>query len=77
MRPWNYRLMVIGSALAWFMVGLHVPIFHEMTDHGGTVSTSVMVIVALLIVAAVAGLWALLRLPARWSGADGAGTREA
>ena len=68
MRAGYYRLTVIGCALAWFMVGLHFPMLHEITDHGASVSWPVMVIVAFLIVAAVAGLWALLRAPAKWAG---------
>ena len=67
MRPWSYRLIVIGSAVAWFMVGLHFPIFHEITAHGGQVRRPLMLIVTFLIVAAIAGLWALLRAPARWT----------
>ena len=68
MRASYYRLTVIGCALAWFMVGVHFPMFHEITDHGASVSWPVMAIVAFLIVAAVAGLWALLRAPANWTG---------
>ena len=68
MRAGYYRLTVIGCALAWFMVGLHVPIFHEITDHGASVPWPVMAMVAFLIVAAIAGLWVLLRAPVRWTG---------
>lgn len=56
-----YRLTVIGSALAWFLVGLHWPIVHEMTRHGRTPDTMVLVVVAMLVVLGLATLWVLLR----------------
>jgi hypothetical protein len=60
-----YRLTVVACALSWFMVGLHVPALHRMTHHGGTPSWTVLAIMSLLAAAAVAGLWILLRSPAR------------
>ena len=68
MRAGYYRSTVIGCAFAWFMVGLHFPMFHEITDHGASVSWPVMAIVTCLIIAAIAGLWVLLRAPAGWTG---------
>jgi hypothetical protein len=65
MRSRNYRLTVVGCALSWFMVGLHVPALHAMADHGRAPQPTVLAAVALLAVAGVAGLWALLRAPER------------
>ena len=64
MRTWSYRLTVIGCALAWFMVGLHLPALHEMVHHGAAPHWTVVTVVSLVALAAVAALWALLRAPA-------------
>jgi hypothetical protein len=60
----NYRITVLGCALAWFLVGLHLPGLHGAVEHGQAPHTGVVVATLLLAVAAVAGLWALLRPPA-------------
>lgn len=60
-----YRLTVVACALSWFMVGLHVPALHRMTHHGGTPPWTVLAVMSLLAAAAGAGLWVLLRSPAR------------
>ena len=63
MRPLSYRLTVLGSALAWLLLGLHLPTVHELMDHGWTPPTPVLVMIALLALAAVGASWALLRTP--------------
>ncbi|HSA55732.1 MAG TPA: hypothetical protein VLE53_08505 [Gemmatimonadaceae bacterium] len=60
----QYRLTVIGSALSWLLLGLHLPTLHELTDHQAMPPTSVLVATAVLAVLSAAGLWALLRMPA-------------
>jgi len=72
MRPWSYRLTVLGSALAWLLVGLHLPTVHELADHGWTAPASVRALTALL--ALVGALWALLRTPPRGGAEPGHGT---
>jgi hypothetical protein len=67
----NYRLTVVGCALAWFLVGLHIPSLHGMTHDGQTPHWGVVAITLLLGIGAVAGLWALLRSPDKWSKASG------
>jgi hypothetical protein len=67
----NYRLTVIGCALAWFLVGLHIPSLHGMTHDGQSPHWGVVAITLLLGIGAVVGLWALLRSPDRWSKASG------
>ena len=60
-----YQLTVVGCALSWFLVGLHVPALHQITHHGRTPAWSVLAIIALLAVAALGGLAVLLRVPGR------------
>jgi hypothetical protein len=63
MRTRNYRLTVIGCALSWLLLGLHLPTAHELLDHGWSPPTAVVVMIGVLVVAAVSALWALLRAP--------------
>jgi hypothetical protein len=67
-----YRLTVIGCALSWFLVGLHLPTLHEMTHAGHAPRWNFLAITLLLAGVAVAGLWVLLRAPA--PGAEPAGS---
>lgn len=64
-----YRLALVGSVLAWFLLGLHAPILHQITAHHRAPHASVLAAVAVLAAAAVAGLLALLRDP-RGAGAS-------
>ena len=63
-----YQVTVVGCALSWFLVGLHVPALHEITHHGRSPHWSVLAIILLLAVAALSGLAVLLRAPARRPG---------
>jgi hypothetical protein len=58
-----YRLTLLVSTVAWFMIGLHVPALHQITHHGAAPSVSVLVAMAVLAGVAVLGLWVLLRAP--------------
>ena len=64
MRRSAYRLTVIGCALAWFLVGLHLPALHQMTHHGAPPAWPVVAVVAALALGAIVALWTLLRAPA-------------
>ena len=66
-----YRLTVVGCALAWFLVGLHIPALHQMTHNGQAPHWGVVAITLLLGMGAIAGLWALLRSTNPWSKASG------
>ena len=68
-----YRLTVVGCALAWFLVGLHMPALHDLTAHGRAPHWPVLAMVSFLAVVAVAGLWALLRGPAPVAKPPGSG----
>jgi hypothetical protein len=61
-----YRLTLVGCALAWFLVGLHIPTLHQMTHHGQSPHWGVVAITLLLGMGAVAGLWTFLRSPTPW-----------
>jgi hypothetical protein len=60
-----YRLTVIGSALSWFLLGMHLPAAHamafELVHHGQAPSWVVLSLTSLFLVAAGASLWQLLR----------------
>lgn len=58
----SHRLAVVVCALAWFLVGMHSPVVHEVVDHGMLPGWSVLALFTLFVVAGVASLWALLRL---------------
>ena len=58
-------MTVLGSALAWLLLGLHLPTVHELMDHGWAPPASVLVMIALLALAAIGASWALLRTPPR------------
>ena len=58
-----YRLTVVACALAWFLVGLHAPVVHDITEHGRAPRTSLLVILAVLVLIASGSLWTLLRGP--------------
>ena len=62
-----YRMTVLACALSWFLVGLHLPALHGMTHPGHVPQWNVVAITALLAVAAVAGLWVLLRASGPWA----------
>ena len=57
----SYRLTLVVCALAWFMFGMHTPIFHAWTSHGHAPRATVLTATLLLAVVAVVALVALLR----------------
>jgi hypothetical protein len=73
MRIRYYRLTVLGCALAWFLLGAHLPILHALTEHGRSPSWTVLLAVAAVTVAALACVVMLLRAPSR-PGSTGATT---
>jgi hypothetical protein len=56
-----YRLAVIGSALSWFMLGLDLPVLHQLTHHGQPPAWNALGFRTLFTLAGFAGLWYLLR----------------
>lgn len=59
----QYRLTVIGSAISWLLLGMHLPTVHELTDHFTVPPTSVLIAIVLLAAVSGVGLWTLLRDP--------------
>jgi hypothetical protein len=57
----SYRLTVVGCAVSWLLVGLHLPALHQMTHHGRPPHRAAIAVVSLLALLAVAAVWALLR----------------
>ena len=64
MRMRTYRLIVVGSILSSFMVGLHVPMLHEIIEHGATPRWDALTATLILALITVACAWKLLRSPA-------------
>ena len=67
MRARTYQLTVIGTILAAFLTGMHMPVLHEIIEHGATAHWDVMIATLLLIILTVAGGWTLLRGSTRGS----------
>ena len=59
----SYRLTLVVCALAWFMMGMHTPIFHAWTTHGHAPSMPALIATLSLAMIAVVALVALLRAP--------------
>ena len=55
MTIWTYRVIVIGSILCSFLVGLHLPALHDMIEHGATPRWEVLTATLVLAVATLAG----------------------
>ena len=67
MIPRYYRLTVLGCALSWFLVGLHLPALHQTTHHGRAPDWTVLAMLSFLTIVAIAGLWILLHAPVAWT----------
>jgi hypothetical protein len=61
MRMWLHRVVVIGTLLSSMMVGLHLPVLHEILEHGAVPRWPVMIALLVFAVLTVAGGWMLLR----------------
>ena len=59
----SYRLTLVGCALAWLLLGLHLPTAHELMDHRRVPPPPVLAMSMVLAAAGIATLWALLRAP--------------
>jgi hypothetical protein len=63
MRIGTYRLTVVGSMISSFLVGLHVPLLHEIIEHDAPPRWEAFAVTLLLLIGVVAGTWSLLRRP--------------
>ena len=59
----QYRLAVVACALAWFLVGMHAPVVHQITEHGRIPGAGLLVILVVLVTVASGSVWTLLRSP--------------
>ena len=57
----QYRLTVVICAAAWFLIGMHSPVVHEVVDHGRVPHWPLLAILAVLLLLGCATLWILLR----------------
>ena len=65
MSAFTYRLVVMGSLVASFLVGMHMPLLHEVVEHGASPFSAAIIFTLVLFVATIAGGWALLRQAGR------------
>ena len=61
MKTGTYRAVLIGTVLASLLTGMHMPIIHEIVEHGAEGHTDVVVATSVLVIATVAGAVALFR----------------
>ena len=61
MKTGTYRAVLIGTVLASFLTGMHMPIIHEIVEHGAEGHTDVVVATSLLVVGTIAGVVTLFR----------------
>lgn len=61
----SYRVTVLGAALSWLLLGMHLPAAHDMTFHAlhDGIAPSWLVLALTTLFAVLAGLsvWQLLR----------------
>ena len=60
-----YRFTLVGCALTWLLLGMHLPTPHELMDHGRVPPPPVLALNMALAVIGIAALWALLRAPSQ------------
>ncbi len=70
-----YRATVVLSALSWLMVGMHLPMLHDMTHEGRSTRWDVLAVTALLTVVGIVGVILLLRAPGSDRSAPGSSAR--
>ena len=69
----RYRLTVLGCALSWLLVGMHLPMLRHMMEDRHSHDWLVLAMTALLVVVGVAGVWMLLRSPGLRADRSGTG----
>jgi hypothetical protein len=57
-----YRLSLLVCAAAWLLLGMHLPVLHQITHHGRMPSAMVLVFMAAFALLAVTLLWRLMRV---------------
>jgi hypothetical protein len=55
-----YRMLVIGAILSSFLLGMHMPVIHDIVDHGARPRWDVLVASGVLALVAIGCGWKLL-----------------
>jgi hypothetical protein len=55
-----YRMLVIGAILSSFLLGMHMPVIHDIVDHGARPRWDVLIASGLLGLIAIGSGWKLL-----------------
>lgn len=56
----TYRMLVLGAIVSSFMLGMHVPVLHEILDHGSRPRWDVQIASGILALTAIVCAWRLL-----------------
>jgi hypothetical protein len=64
----TYRVTVFTCVAAWFLIGMHSSVVHEIMHHGRMPHWSHLVLFTLFVLVGCASLWALLRFTAPQTG---------
>ena len=56
----TYRMLVLGAIASSFMLGMHVPVLHEILDHGSPPRWDVLIASGILALIAIVCAWRLL-----------------
>lgn len=59
-----HTLTVLACALSWLLVGLHLPVLHDLSHAGTAPRWELLALTAGFLVLAIVDTWALLRMPA-------------
>ena len=70
-----YRLTVLTCVAAWFLIGMHSSVVHEIVDHGRMPHWSLLALFTLFVLVGSGSLWALLRFKAPRTGQSDRGAR--
>ena len=56
----THRMLVLGAIASAFLLGMHMPVLHQILDHGSRPRWDVLIASAVLALIAIACAWRLL-----------------
>ena len=56
----TYRLLVVGAILSSFLLGMHMPVIHDIFDHGARLRWDVLLASGFLALITIGSGWKLL-----------------
>jgi hypothetical protein len=71
----TYRVTVLTCVAAWFLIGMHSSVVHEIVDHGRVPHWSALALFTLFVLVGCASLWLLLRFRVPRTGQSATGAR--